>query len=251
MFFFRRFSIKAGLGIVFILLSYSCAAPTPEPTSTPLPTKTSSVTATLESTNTPTITKTPTSTLTPTITLTPSPSETPTPQPLTATATGNANCRWGPGTAYNGKSTFDEGQTAVVEARDYTSRWVYIQPPNFKQHCWVSISTVELSGDIKQVGAMGANLPSNSDVPIPSGVSAERNGNNVTVSWNPVPDAPEVGYLLEVIVCQNGYSINAAYSTENTSITIADEQDCSGNSQGTLRSSNKLGYSAPATIPWP
>lgn len=138
-----------------------------------------------------------------------------------------------------------------MEGRDYSSTWAFIQLPNYDRFCWVALSAVEINGDIKDVGAVATNLFPRDDVPVPSGVSAERNGGNVTISWNAVPDAPEVGYLIEIIQCVNGYAVNAAYATENTSITIKDGTDCSVDSQGTLRSKNKLGYSNAVNIPWP
>jgi hypothetical protein len=164
---------------------------------------------------------------------------------------GNANCRWGPGTAYIEYASLLEGQTAVVEGRDYSSTWAYVPLPDYDRHCWVAISSVQLNGDIHSVGVVVPNLYPRDDVPAPSGVSGERNGENVTISWNAVPEAPEVGYLLEVVQCLNGYLVNASYATENNSITLQDNTNCSGDSFGTVRSKNKLGYSFPANIPWP
>jgi hypothetical protein len=139
----------------------------------------------------------------------------------------------------------------VVEGHDYTNGWAYIGLPDFPRHCWVSLEAVEISGDIRSVGLVIPNLYPRDDIPVPGGVSAKRNGGNVTFSWNAVPSAPEVGYLLEVIQCVNGFAINASYATEKTSITLQDSTDCSVKSEGTLRSKNKLGYSHPAKLPWP
>lgn len=241
---------KMGLFLILLALAAACGTATPEATATQRPTATYSETP--EPSETATATHTATATLTPTDTVSPTPSETATPEPLSIEAVeGNANCRWGPGTAYIEYGVLRQGDMAVIEGRDYSNTWAYVQPPNLNRHCWVALSAVEINGDIRSVGLVVPNLYPREDVPAPGGVSAVRNGDNVTISWSAVPDAPEVGYLLEVIQCINGYAVNAAYATESTSITLKDGTDCAGNSQGRLRAKNKLGYSNAVNIPWP
>ncbi|MEX1248000.1 MAG: hypothetical protein WEA61_05915 [Anaerolineales bacterium] len=235
-----------------MMLVTACGSAEPTPTLPPTETPSPVASPTASPTETPQATSTPTVTSTPTITLTPTETVSPTPESLAIEAVeGNANCRWGPGTAYIEYASLLEGERAAVEGRDYSSTWAYIQLPDYDRHCWVALSAVEINGNIRDVGVVVPNLYPSEEVPVPGGVSAERNGNNVTISWSAVADAPEVGYLLEVVQCINGYLINASYATENTSITFQDGTNCSGNSQGTLRSKNKLGYSFPVTIPWP
>lgn len=239
------------LGAGLLLALVACAPAEPEATATPELSHTATNTLTPSPTLTATTTLTPTPSLTPTTTLTPAPSDTPTPEALSALSIANANCRWGPGTAYIDYGVFHEGDSAVVEARDFTNSWIYIQPPNLDRHCWVIVSAVELSGEITEVGTAPPNIPTNSEVPSPSGITAVRNGGQVTISWNHIPDAPERGYLLEVVLCVNGFRINQAFAAEGTSITLNDGTDCSGPSSGTIRGRNKLGYSSAVTIPWP
>jgi len=145
----------------------------------------------------------------------------------------------------------DDTLQVLVEGRDYTNSWAYIHPTGLERGCWVALSAVVLSGDIRAVGLVVPNLYPSDEVPVPGGVTAERNGGKVTFSWNAVANAPEVGYLLEVIQCLNGFAINASYATDNTSITLNDGTDCSVKSEGTLRSKNKLGYSRSVELPWP
>ena len=144
--------------------------------------------------------------------------------------------------------------TGLAEARNQNSSgtWYWIIIKDVSYHCWVHDSTVELEGDPSTLFWMNAELPVNESVPAPTNVQASRSGNQVTVSWNPAPSAPELGYLLEGGVCVGGAGLaNVAYSTSKTSITVKDDGGCSQGSFGTLRTSNKLGYSSPVRIPWP
>lgn len=245
------FAIQFSIGFLMLLI-VSCSANAPEPTPTPTPTATQTPTLTSTPTNTATETHTATVTLTPTETLSPTPSETPTPEQVVALAIANGNCRVGPGEAYIAVSVFDEGDSAIAQGRDYDGKWVWLQPPFFNQRCWVHSANMEFSSDlIAWVNFVVTSINPHPDVPAPSGVTAVRNNGSVTFSWNPIPSAPEVGYLLEVRQCLNGFLLDAAYSTGGTSITLNDAKDCGGASHGTLRGKNKLGYSSAITLPWP
>ena len=236
----------------------ACGALAPEPTATPTATPTPTHTATATATdtptpsNTPTASHTPTITLTPTETLSPTPSNTPTPEPVTALAVRNGNCRVGPGEAYVAVSVFDEGDEAQAQGRDYDGDWVWLQPPNFNQRCWVHADNMEFSSDLREnVPFVVTSVTAHPEVPAPSGVNAVRNGKQITFSWNAIPSAPEVGYLLEVRQCLNGNLVDFAYATGGTSITLNDTGDCGGGAFGELRGKNKLGYSVAVKLPWP
>lgn len=237
---------------LLVLLAASCTGIAPEPTPTATPTITNTATITVTPSNTATQTHTATITPTATDTLTPTPSDTATPEQLVALAIANGNCRVGPGQAYISVSVFDEGGSSVVQGRDYDGDWVWLQPPDFNQRCWVHSANLEFSSDLKS-GAdyVVTSISPHAEVPAPAGVTAVRNNGSVTFSWNPIPATFEVGYLLEVSQCLNGSQIDAAYATEATSITLNDAKDCGGGSQGTLRGKNKLGYSGAITLPWP
>ena len=127
-----------------------------------------------------------------------------------------------------------------------------MQPSDFNQRCWVHSANVEFSSDLLSgTSYVVTTVGIHSDVPAPTGVNGVRNNGSVTFSWNAIPSAPEVGYLLEVRQCLNGILINAAYATGGTSITLNDSQDCGGSSYGALRGKNKLGYSNSVPLPWP
>ena len=249
-------SNKALLLVTSIFLLASCGATTPEanatapPSDTQAPTHTSTDTAT--ATQTATETLTPTITLTPTETLSPTPSETPTPAPVIALAVRNGNCRVGPGEAYISVSVFDEGHEAVALGRDYDGDWVWLQPPDFNQRCWVHAGNMEFSSDLRAgVAFIVTSVVTNSEVDAPTGVTAVRNGNTITFSWNAIFQTFEVGYLLEVRQCLNGNLVDFSYATGGTSITLNDTADCGGGAFGELRGKNKLGYSSAVRLPWP
>ena len=76
---------------------------------------------------------------------------TPTPEPPTVTAIKNANCRYGPSTAYDIADTLFEGQTALILGRNKENTWWQIKGPAFGTLCWVSNVTVETNGNANGV----------------------------------------------------------------------------------------------------
>lgn len=227
--------------------------PTSTPTNTPSPTLTHTPTVTLTSTPTatPTSTSTPTPANTPTETLTPTPTHTNTPETLTATSNGFAYCRWGPNSAYLAPYNLSDGEVSEIHGRNYDGSWIWLEPFGLGWDCWVATSTQTLSGDVNLVDYQITYVPTTNEVTTPGGVSAVRNSNQVTITWNPIPPALELGYLLEVRTCINGFLFDNTYATTNTSITLQDDTNCGSSSFGKLFGKNKLGYSVPVTIPWP
>ena len=233
----------------------SYPTPTPLPTLTPLPTATPTPTVTV----TPTVTPTPTVTLTRTTTSTPTVSSTPT---ITPTPTFDfpdvkvlmqANCRYGPGTAYLYSHGLYEGDRGVVHGRNYSGSWLWIKPENLDRHCWVSASVVEIEGDIHTVVVVQPQLPHSTFYRPPKNVQAVRNGDRVTVTWERVKmtEDDDRGYLIEATVCQNSQLGWMAVQTDGTSYEFIDESGCSGRSGGVLYTVDKHGYSDPVKIPWP
>ncbi|MBN2117750.1 MAG: hypothetical protein JW730_14335 [Anaerolineales bacterium] len=87
------------------------------------------------------------------------PTTTPTPEKAHVTAIQNANCRYGPGTAYDIADTLFAGQTAPIMGRNEQGTWWQIQGPTFGSLCWVSKVTVEVSGAIDVVPVIVAPPP--------------------------------------------------------------------------------------------
>lgn len=249
--------LTTGYPLKFFTPPTSTFTPLPPPTNTEMPTETNTVVPSPTSTETsiPTDTQLPTDTPTITPTFTPSdtplPSETPTPEQLTATGTGFGFCNWGPDPDYLSSYVISEGELMVVNGRDWDGYWFWVQPIGLAWSCWVTESVLEFSGDKMSAEFVTTFVPTTGEVTIPSGVSAVRNGGNVTISWNPSPFALEQHYLLQVRVCRNGLLIDDAIQTTATSITIADATSCGSSSYGVLRGADKRGYSTHVNIPWP
>ncbi len=255
------------ISLIMILASMlACSYPpekyfTPTPTNTPAPTNTPTRIPTATHTATPTNTATPLPTDTPTITPTPTITETPTvtPTPTFAFPTGIVNvergfCRYGPDTAYLYSHELNQGDPVEIRGRNYSSGWVYVKPDNLDRHCWAAASLFDITGDVKSVVVQYTNLPKSTFAKPLAGVSASRDGNQVTISWNPssyLSVDKERGYLLEVYICQNGLYFWDAIHTEKSKITLQDDNNCSQPSSGIILNAEKHGYSDPVTIPWP
>lgn len=100
-----------------------------------------------------------TPTFTPTITLTPSATVAPAPSVPSFTALKNANCREGPGTAYDADETLFQGETVPIQGRNTDNSWVWVNKPGSSRNCWVSVSTGQVSGDINTVQYASAPPP--------------------------------------------------------------------------------------------
>jgi hypothetical protein len=224
-------------------------------TQTPVPpteTSTPAFTFTPEATFTPEITLTPTITFTPTITATPTfafPS---------ATVNKQAHCRYGPSVAFLHAADLYPGDTGQVNGRFEYSGWLYMKFDKLNYYCWVAPSVVDVVGDVNTLYYTELDLQSigHSQYGPPGNISAVRNGDEVTISWDQVEMTADKdrGYLIIAFVCQNGaylwwtYSYGDQYST---SYTVKDEAGCPAPSEGVLYTVEKHGFSQPATIPWP
>jgi len=90
----------------------------------------------------------------------------------------------------------------------------------------------------------------------PRGVTAVRDGAQVTISWNQVKMTrdDDRGYLIEAFVCQDGLYLWWTFSYPDqfkTSYTVKDEAGCPEASYGQIYTVEKHGYSKPRDIPWP
>jgi hypothetical protein len=248
----------------FVLFLLSACAPSPEQQATLVA---AALTATADlwtetppptSTFTPTETQTPALTFTPTIASSPTITATPTYAFPSVTVTKQAHCRYGPSVAYLHAADLYLGDTGTVRGRFVYSKWLYVKFDKLNYFCWVAPSVVVVVGDVTHIAYKELNLQSigsNMYGP-PKNVTAARDGDRVTISWEPVKMTKDDdrGYLLELFVCQNG---NYLWWTDSypdqftTSYSVKDEAGCPLPSSGLLYTVEKHGFSEPAIIPWP
>ena len=221
-------------------LGGASATPTDRPTRTVTPSRTALPTM-IPPSLTPTIT--PTATITPT----------PTFAFPRVTAIMQANCRYGPGTAYLYAHGMYTGDGGTVWGRNSSGTWLWIQPDNIAYQCWISTAVVDVQGDVFTVRVAEVRLPTCDMYGPPENVAASRDGDEVTVTWSRVPmtEDDDRGYLLEVTVCQQGALVWMAVHTDETFYTFTDEDSCDSDSGGWLYTVDKHGYSDPVEIPWP
>ena len=248
--------------LLILLFASACAPSTQEqPTATaPVVTATETLTETPEATSTPTRTATsePTITFTPTIELSPTVTLTPTFAFPSVKVNKQAHCRYGPSVAYLHAADLYPGDAGTVRGRFIYSNWLYIKFDKLNYFCWVAPSVVDVVGDISTVAYTELHLQSiGSNMYGPPGnVTAVRDGNNVTISWNKVKMTldDDRGYLLELFVCQDGFLYwwtDSYPDQDSTSYTVRDEAGCNQPSSGNLYTVEKHGFSEPAVIPWP
>jgi len=235
----------------------TATAPAPVVTAT-AEAPTAAETATASQTATATETSIPTVTFTPTITLTPTITATPTFAFPTVTVNKQAHCRYGPSVAYLHAADLYPGDTGSVRGRYIYSKWLYVKFDKLKYFCWVAPSVVDVVGDISKIKYTELNLQSigSNRYGPPTNVTAVRDGNKVTISWNKVnmTKDDDRGYLLELFVCQDTYLLwwtDSYPDQDSTSYTVKDEAGCAQPSSGKLYTVEKHGFSEPAIIPWP
>jgi len=256
----RFLIIAASLGLAWAGVHCNSSGMTPMPdaplpvtvTLTFSPSPTPSLTPTATFTRTPT--HTPTRTRTPPPTETPTPSATPTPEYPPVTVKMQANCRYGPGTAYLYRWGLYPGDKADVRGRNWNGTWYWIHPFNLEgANCWASEIVFEERVDLSQVPVVTIPLPHTTFAGPPGNVRAVREGDRVTVTWDDVPLSEDKrrGYLIEAMICQNGSVIPFIVHTDTASYTFKDETGCGEKSGGLLYTAEKHGYSDPVTIPWP
>ena len=246
--------------LVFLFVS-ACAPSTEErvtPTNTDITATADTLTEAPIITFTPTKTVTPAATFTPTIVLSPTIAATPTFAFPTVTVNQQAHCRYGPSVAYLHAADLYPGDVGTVRNRYIYSTCLYIKFDKLNYFCWVAPSVVDVVGGVSTVAYKELNLQSigsNMYGP-PRNVTAIRDGNKVTISWEQVKMTKDDdrGYLLELFICQDTiykWWTDSYPDQFTTSYTVTDEAGCAQPSSGKLYAVEKHGFSEPAIIPWP
>jgi len=220
-------------------------APSPTaPTPATLPTQTASPSATRAPSETPTPADTPTVTITPTYAI------------LRGEVLERSNCRYGPGAPYLYKYGLVAGSNLEVIGRNERGTWILVQAIGGDNPCWVKASLMDVQGDVLAVATAETRLPFSPSYLPPSGVSAARQGDEVTIFWNevalrPGDDSGQYRYLVEAWVCQQGELVFTPLGTYETAIRVVDEPGCEEPSHGRLYAVEKHGYSPWRKIAWP
>ena len=191
----------------------------------------------------------------PTPTITATPTLSPTSILPLVTVKEQANCRYGPGKAYLYAQGLYPGDTGVAGGRNYNGVWVWIKPDKTGWYCFAALSVLEVEKgrDIMRLPVSHWPLPHSDFYPPPSNISAERDSNKVTVTWNKVKmtEDDDRGYLIEANVCQDGNLIFMAVAPMQPHYEFTDDQNCSEKSNALLYTVDKHGYSNPVKISWP
>ena len=230
--------------------------PSPSPSVTLSPTFTATLSPSLTITPTPTLTVTPS--LTPTSTATPTGTATPIPTYaiLRGKVLEQANCRYGPGAPYLYKYGVYPGSNIELIGRNDLGSWVVIQAIGGSNPCWVKASLLAIKGDVMSLAPTYLPLPASPYYNPPTGVSAVRQGDEVTVSWNGITlragdDSLQTPYVVEAWVCQDGQLLFTPVGAYADLVTIRDEPGCDQPSHARLAAAEKHGYTAWVEIPWP
>ena len=164
-----------------------------------------------------------------------------------------ANCRYGPGTAYLYAHGLYTADTGTVWGRSASGSWLYVNPDGINYGCWVAPSVVDVIGDVMTLRVEPVRLPHSTLYGPPPWVKTVRDGNKVTVNWGRVAmtEDDDRGYMIEAYVCQNGNLVWMAVQTNDTTYTFTDETTCKQKSNGLLYTVEKHGYTDPIKIPWP
>jgi hypothetical protein len=103
----------------------------------------------------------------------------------------NANCRQGPGSAYDAIDAYPAGQSLMADGRNEDAPWWWqVQMPNSKNHCWVSSVAGMPQGDYIQLPVnKSPQLPGEPAQPAPPVDCKQFSDQNACISagcaWNP------------------------------------------------------------------
>jgi hypothetical protein len=167
-----------------------------------------------------------------------------------------ANCRYGPGAAYLYKYGLYPGNNIEIIGRNETGTWMVIQAIGGSNPCWVKATLLEIRGDVMNVAPASLPLPQSPYYGPLTGVWADRRGNDVIITWDPLnlragDDSLQYPYLIEAWLCQNGLLSFTPIGSWETILTVQDEPGCSEQSQARIYGVEKHGYTNWVAIPWP
>lgn len=237
------------------LILISCAPAIPAASPQPAVSQpTEILTAVPLETPVPTATVTPADTATPTITSTPIYSK------LRGKVIINqAVCHYGPGAPYLYKYGVYKDSNLEILSRDPQGIYVEIQAIGGNNPCWVKAEYFEIKGELsslKPVIPEDVKLPRSPYYAPPIGIKANRSGDEVTITWQPLSlkagdDSEQTPYIVEAWVCRNEELIFLPIGSYQAAVKVNDQPGCDQPSRGRLLAAEKHGYTLPVEIPWP
>lgn len=219
-------------------------------------TETPTYTLTPTASQTPTVTLSPTITQTSTTTVTPSRTPTITPTPIiTGRVKVQANCRYGPGSAYLYEWGLFPANRLTALGRNQDASWIYVDPWTYMDMCWVKADLVDFSGDVHDLPQIRTQLPYTEFYWPVRNVKAGRigDGDEVMVTWDLIPMSLDDnrGYLIEAWICQDGQLRFTPLQYWFPPAIIRDETGCMEPSSGRIYTAEKHGYTEWVGIAWP
>ncbi len=143
-----------------------------------------------------------------------------------------------------------------IIGRNEAGTWVVVQAIGGSNPCWVKASLVDIKGDMMSLAPTWLPLPQSPYYGPLTGAWAERKGDDVILSWDPLvlkagDEATENLYLVEAWLCTNGQLTFTPIGTWDTILTVKDEAGCQEASHARVYGVEKHGYTAWVNIPWP
>jgi hypothetical protein len=224
------------------------------PSNSPEPTATTTFTPTLTPLPSDTAVPTPTATFTDTPTITP----TSAPVVLRGKVLEHSNCRYGPGAVFLYKYGILPTTNMEIIGRDQAGTWLLVRAIGGDNPCWLKATLMDVRGDVLSIPEVDPDIIqawSPYYGPL-TGVSATRNGSEVTVFWDPLilkagDDSLQTPYVIEAWVCTGGKITFTVAGSYTTAARITDEPGCSALSHGRVYGAEKHGYTRWVEIPWP
>jgi hypothetical protein len=149
--------------------------------------------------------------------------------------------------------TLFPGERVTVWGRNPTGAWLYVNPPNYLDRCWLEATQLLPPVESMSLPQASSSLPRSDLYSPPRNIKTTRAANQVSITWDPlfVTRQDERGYLFEAWLCQDGIRVFSAEQTTGTSITVVDEGGCEGFAGAQLYTAEIHGYSRPAIVFWP
>jgi len=166
-----------------------------------------------------------------------------------------ANCRYGPGSAYLYEWGLYPTNRLTALGRNQDATWIYVDPWTYTDKCWVKADLVDLSGDVHDLPQIRTLLPYTEFYYPVRNVRANRigEGDEVMVNWDLIPMSLDDnrGYLIEAWICIDGQLRFTPVQYWTPPAILRDETGCLEPSSARIYTAEKHGYTEWIGIAWP